>query len=173
MTAAAAATFSGRRRDHACSCINFAILAAFFLIWMPILVTADLNMLVFPLTRTNTSNSVDEYAMQMRLGPAETAQSVYLLPVLYSAEVSQESLRPLFIPAAELCLDQKRTTDEWNRFIYPGENVTINTSEYLVKWTGVFTNTMNLSLRNGTSGKNGNNVTVLASMRLSFLYQYE
>ncbi|KAF8454436.1 hypothetical protein BDZ91DRAFT_801744 [Kalaharituber pfeilii] len=142
--------------------------ASLLLLWAPTLVSGDIEMLPFSLTRMNPSSSVGDYAMHMQLGPPENYQNLYLLPVLFTSEVDdnggKQDLKPLCVPSSQICLDQKKQADEWNPFISPGDQDTVNKSDgtYIVEWDpSPQTEKVNLSLRKGITGAQGRNVTVI------------
>ncbi|KAI5803329.1 hypothetical protein DFH27DRAFT_610376 [Peziza echinospora] len=159
---------------------NIPMVTACLILWMTILVSGDSNllgavdMLVVPLTRTNNTNSVDDYAMRMKLGDS---QIIHLLPVLYSFEHytgERGPLRPLYVPSLELC-DNYKETGEWNQFLTPTSGQTINTQVYSnqkdginedgtfeVKWkASSATAKINLTLRRGKPAAEADNITVI------------
>lgn len=156
---------SGRRWSY-----NVVImLAALLVMWSPTLVVGDIGMLVFPLTQIATT-TVNDYAVQIRLGTTDDSQSIQVLPAFYAAEIYDAKIggsKPLYVPSAQLCLYQKQQA-EWNKFLSPVEGEIINTYDrngtYEVEWApSVFTKEVNLTLREG-SGDEGKNITDIERM---------
>lgn len=140
------------------------MLGALLLLWGPTIVAAAAEMLTFPLTRTNATSVVNQYAIEMQLGTIGYARSVYFLPVLYTStfyDAKNGGPKPLYVPSAELCLNQKEQ-EEWNKFLRPQQGELVNTTaSYMVEWVAsVNTKLVNLSLRNG-GGAEGKNITVI------------
>lgn len=155
---------STRSRDFACNVVT--VLGVLFLLWGPTIVAAAAEILSFPLARTNATSVVNQYAIEMQLGTIGHARSIYLLPVLYTSnyyEGKNGGPKPLYIPSADLCLDQKEQ-EEWNRFLSPEQGEFVNTiAPYDVEWVAsVGTDEVNLSLREG-GGAEGKNITVISS----------
>lgn len=139
------------------------MLGALLLLWSPTIVAAAAEMLTFPLTRTNATSVVNQYAIEMQLGTIGYARSVYFLPILYSSAYYSEKNggpKPLYVPSAELCLAQ----GVWNEFLSPEHGEFVNTiSPYVVEWdASVKTKEVNLSLMKG-GGAEGKNITVIGS----------
>ena len=162
----ASVTTAGSTRGRGFAFNVVAMLGALLLLWNPTIVAAATEMLTFPLTRTNATSVVNQYAVEMQLGTIGYARSVYFLPVLYTSgyyDVKNGGPKPLFVPSAELCLDQMEQ-EEWNKFLNPEQGGSVNTiAPYEVKWVAsVKTKEVNLSLRTG-GGAEGMNIAVIGS----------
>ena len=156
--------------------------AFLILVWFTATAFADTNLLFFPLFPTNTSTSVNDYAMRIDLGPLGSSQRLHLLPALYSSQRPSDNsaVRPIYVPTADLCLDYQREAEDWNEFISPSDGEIVNTlvyknegkkikldGTYEVEWkASVFTSIVNLTLRQGKKPEDARNVTVIESKSL-------
>lgn len=159
-------TTAGSTRGRGFAYNVVTMLGALLLLWGPTIVAAAAEVLAFPLTRTNATSVVNQYAIEMQLGTIGYARSVYFLPVLYTSgyyDTKNGGPKPLYVPSAELCLNQMEQP-EWNKFLSPEQGEFVNTiAPYMVKWiASVKTKEVNLSLMKG-DGADGNNITVIGS----------